>query len=286
MLTEPFRARTWKETAYALLSLVLGVFWFTVLVTLISVGGSLLVVMFLGVPILLGTIALVRAGAQAERLTAAALLGLHIPAPPRRRPEGSWWRRLLTSAGDPAAWRELLYLLLLLPVGIVLFVAAVVLWSVSLALLTVPAWYTAVPPDDRGDFLWRGNQIDTAPEWIGAVGAGALLLLLTPWILRGLLRLHGLLMRALLGPTRGELEREAARLGAQRDFAVTAAAGDRRQIERDLHDGAQARLVALAVDLGRARRRLEEGGSTEEAAQLVRDAHEDAKLALAEIRDL
>jgi signal transduction histidine kinase len=93
-------------------------------------------------------------------------------------------------------------------------------------------------------------------------------------------------MRAFLGPTREELERAAARSTEQRDLAVAAAALDRRQIERDLHDGAQARLVALAVDLGRARRRLEEGGSQEEAADLVRTAHEEAKEALAEIRDL
>jgi signal transduction histidine kinase len=95
-----------------------------------------------------------------------------------------------------------------------------------------------------------------------------------------------LLMRALLGPTHRELERAAAASDEQRDHAVAAAAGDRRQIERDLHDGAQARLVSLAVDLGRARRRLEEGGSSEEAAELVRSAHEEAKQALAEIRDL
>jgi signal transduction histidine kinase len=93
-------------------------------------------------------------------------------------------------------------------------------------------------------------------------------------------------MRALLGPTRGELERAAARSAEQRDLAVAAASGGRRQIERDLHDGAQARLVSLAVDLGRARRRLEEGGSSDEAAELVRSAHEEAKQALSEIRDL
>ena len=95
-----------------------------------------------------------------------------------------------------------------------------------------------------------------------------------------------MLMRALLGPTRGELERAAAKSAEQRDHAVAAATGYRRQIERDLHDGAQARLVSLAVDLGRARRRLEDGGSSEEAAELVRSAHEEAKQALAEIRDL
>jgi signal transduction histidine kinase len=61
---------------------------------------------------------------------------------------------------------------------------------------------------------------------------------------------------------------------------------DRQRIERDLHDGAQARLVGLAVDLGRARERLEAGGDPTEAVELVRAAHEEAKVALAEVRDL
>jgi signal transduction histidine kinase len=134
--------------------------------------------------------------------------------------------------------------------------------------------------------LWDGNRLDSTWEWLAVVGGGILLVLVTPWIIRALVAFDVLLMRAFLGPTHGELERAAARSAEQRDHAVAAASGDRRQIERDLHDGAQARLVSLAVDLGRARRRLEEGGSQEEAAELVRSAHEEAKLALAEIRDL
>ena len=74
--------------------------------------------------------------------------------------------------------------------------------------------------------------------------------------------------------------------GTERDQAVATASRDRRAIERDLHDGAQARLVALAVDLDRARHRLEDGGSEEEALALVRSAQEQAQTALSEIRDL
>jgi signal transduction histidine kinase len=65
---------------------------------------------------------------------------------------------------------------------------------------------------------------------------------------------------------------------------VDASIDERRRIERDLHDGAQQRLVALAMDLGMARERMESDPAS--ARQLVGEAHEEAKRALAEIRDL
>ncbi|HSK15033.1 MAG TPA: sensor domain-containing protein [Gaiellaceae bacterium] len=284
LLTEPFRASTWSRTAYALLALPLGVFWFSLLVSLFAVSASL-ILFVVGLPLLALTVWIARAGASAERLLAASLLGVEIPPPPPEATEGYRpLRRFLAPLASPAAWREVVYLLLLFPIGIVLFVAAVVLWSMALAWVTAPAWSLALSEDSRGDVFW--GPLDPPLAWAGVVAAGVALLLVTPWILRGLLALHAALMRALLGPTRGELERAAARAAEQRDLAVSAASGERRQIERDLHDGAQARLVALAVDLDRARRRLEEGAPPEEAAGLVRDAHESAKEALADIRDL
>jgi signal transduction histidine kinase len=286
--TEPFRLRTWKETGYALAALPLGVVWFSIFLTLGTTSISL-IVFVVGLPLLALTMWLVRVAARIQREVANVLLDARIVARPAApAPEGqSRWRRLLEPVLDPADWRALAYLLLVaFPIGLGLFIATVVLWSVALFCVTAPVWYYIVPADNRGDFLWDGNTIDSSLEWVAVVGGGLVLLFITPWIVRALTRLDAVLMRALLGPTRGELERAAAKSAEQRDLAVSSAAGDRRQIERDLHDGAQARLVSLAVDLGRARRRLEEGDSSDEAAELVRSAHEEAKQALAEIRDL
>ena len=286
--TEPFRLRTWKETGYAVAALPLGVAWFSIFLTLGTTSISL-IVFVVGLPLLALTMWLVRVAARIQREVANVLLDARIEARPTvPAPEGqSRWRRLLAPVLDPADWRALAYLLLFaFPIGLGLFIAAVVLWSVALFCVTAPVWYYIVPADNRGDFLWDGNTIDSSLEWVAVVGGGLVLLFITPWIVRALTRLDAVLMRALLGPTRGELERAAAKSAEQRDLAVSSAAGDRRQIERDLHDGAQARLVSLAVDLGRARRRLEEGDSSDEAAELVRSAHEEAKQALAEIRDL
>jgi signal transduction histidine kinase len=287
-LTEPFRLRTWKETAYALLALPLGVAWFCIFLTL-GTTSLCLIVFVVGLPLLALTLWLARVAARVQREIAGALLDASIPGPPfvPVPPDRPWWRRMLEPVLDLSTWRASAYLLVFsFPLGLGLFIAAVVLWSVALSFVTAPVWYLFVPDDNRDDVLWGGNGLDSGWEWLLVVGGGLLLVFVTPWIIRALTALDVLLMRALLGPTRGELERAAAKHADERDLAVAAATGDRRQIERDLHDGAQARLVSLAVDLGRARRRLEEGGSPEEAAELVRGAHEDAKQALVEIRDL
>jgi signal transduction histidine kinase len=284
-LNEPLSTRTPRELLYALAALPLGVFWFTVVITLLSTSVGMLVTL-VGVPLLAGTLLLSRLGAEGERRWARLVLGADVPAaaPLRGPAEAPWWRRGLALLIDPARWREALYLLLLLPSGIVLFVVAVVLWSVALGFLSAPLWHWALP--DHSDFLWEGNRLDSALEWAGVLGTGLVALVAAPWVVHWLVRAHLWLMRALLGPTRRELERVAARAARERDLAVGHVDSDRRRVERDLHDGAQTRLVALAVDLGRARQRLEEGATTEEAAVLVRDAHEHAKHALAEVRDL
>jgi signal transduction histidine kinase len=284
--TEPFRLRTWKETAYALLALPLGVAWFTIFLTL-GVTSLSLIVFVVGLPLLALTLWLARIAARVQCEVAGVLLDARIPAlPPTPAPAGRpWWRRLLEPVLDLSIWRAFAYLLVFsFPIGLGLFIVAVVLWSAALSAATGPTWYFFIPPDNRGDVF--SPAIDTFWEWLAIAAGGILLVFVTPWIIRVLVALDVLLMRALLGPTRGELERAAARHAEQRDLAVASASEDRRQIERDLHDGAQARLVSLAVDLGRARRRLEEGGSSDEAAELVRSAHEEAKQALVEIRDL
>jgi signal transduction histidine kinase len=282
--TAPFRLRTWKETAYAVVALPLGVAWFTIFLTLGTTSLSL-IVFVVGLPLLAATLWLARVASRAQREVAGALLSTAIPGPPTPAMEGRPFRRFLQPLVDLATWRAVVYLLVFaFPIGLVLFLAAVILWCVAICCATTPLWYFFIPPEHRGDVYWDG--VDTAWEWIVIVGCGILLVFVTPWIIRALTAFDLLLMRALLGPTHRELERAAAASAEQRDHAVAAAAGDRRQIERDLHDGAQARLVSLAVDLGRARRRLEEGGSSDEASELVRSAHEEAKQALAEIRDL
>ncbi|GGK94283.1 sensor histidine kinase [Streptomyces flaveus] len=104
-----------------------------------------------------------------------------------------------------------------------------------------------------------------------------------PFIARGLANADRAMVRGLLSPS-DELERRVAELESDRGVVVDTAAADLRRIERDLHDGAQARLVNLAMGLGLAKEKLLEDPDT--AASMVEEAHGEVKLALQELRDL
>ncbi|MFF1915800.1 sensor histidine kinase [Streptomyces sp. NPDC058239] len=104
-----------------------------------------------------------------------------------------------------------------------------------------------------------------------------------PYIARLLTNADRAMARGLLSPS-DELERRIAELESDRGVVVDTAAADLRRIERDLHDGAQARLVALAMGLGLAKEKLTD--DPEAAARMVDEAHGEVKVALQELRDL
>ncbi|MEE1750204.1 sensor histidine kinase, partial [Streptomyces sp. JV184] len=104
-----------------------------------------------------------------------------------------------------------------------------------------------------------------------------------PHVTRLLSNVDRSMVRGLLSPS-DELERRIAELEADRGVVVDTAAADLRRIERDLHDGAQARLVALAMGLGLAKEKLTD--DPEAAARMVDEAHGEVKVALQELRDL
>ncbi|MGW1763386.1 sensor histidine kinase [Streptomyces sp. NPDC002073] len=104
-----------------------------------------------------------------------------------------------------------------------------------------------------------------------------------PYVMRGMTQLDRAMVRGLLSPS-DELERRIAELESDRGVVVDTAAADLRRIERDLHDGAQARLVALAMGLGMAKEKLLE--DPDAAARMVDEAHGEVKIALQELRDL
>lgn len=106
-----------------------------------------------------------------------------------------------------------------------------------------------------------------------------------PWLARWLTNVDRAMVRGLLSPS-DELERRIAELESDRVTVTDTAAADLRRIERDLHDGAQARLVALAMGLGLAKEKLLEGRADESVAAMVDEAHGEVKLALQELRDL
>jgi signal transduction histidine kinase len=114
---------------------------------------------------------------------------------------------------------------------------------------------------------------------------GIVILPVGVFVLPVIAALHVLLAKALLGPdTTEQLTQKAEHLQASRARGVDAAEAERRRIERDLHDGAQQRLVAVAMGLGRAKSKMD--SDPEAVRSLIDEAHADAKLAVSELRDL
>ena len=218
-----------------------------------------------------------------ERSRAAALLDVNLGSPHAAFAPGNWWSRLRQMVTSASRWREIAYLAVGLPIMGLLGAAALAIWALSLALVAVPFYVFRLPG--------RAVHLLGLPFHPGAESLLALLLglvglaVVAPQVTTGLVYVDRFVVRWLLGPRRtAELEHRVSELEVSRGAAVDRAEADRQRIERDLHDGVQQRLVALAMDLGRARERFDT--DPERARRLVDEAHEEAKAALVELRDL
>ncbi|MDT0570770.1 sensor domain-containing protein [Streptomyces sp. DSM 3412] len=287
-LRAPFEARSWREFGYVLLGLPVGILLFTYAVTMVSVGAGLLIT-FLGVPVLAAGLAGCRGFGAMERARARALLGVEVAAPEPLRTRGrgamAWMGAVLRSG---SSWRQLLYAVAQFPWSVFSFVVAVTFWTYGWAALTYPLWFWVFP-------VWVGQDglqlygdethsvyLDNPFEVTVTALVGLLFTMATPWIVRGLTMVDRGMVVTLLGPSR--LGARVVELESDRGVVVDTAAADLRRIERDLHDGAQARLVALAMDLGLAKEKLAEDPRA--AAVMVDSAHGEVKTALRELRDL
>ncbi|MGW7275414.1 sensor histidine kinase [Streptomyces sp. NPDC054864] len=288
-LRAPIEARAWKEFGYVLLSLPISIVTFVFAVTMLSLGGGLLVT-FIGIPVLAAGLAACRGFGSLERVRARALLGVEVAAPEPLRPKNgggpmAWMGAALKSG---VSWRHVLYCILHMPWAVFSFTVSVVFWTYGWAMLTYPLWQWLFPVygGQNGIQLYRDNghqiYLDN-PFEIGVTAlTGLLITLATPWIIRALTTVDRVMVAGLLGPS--SLATRVVELESDRGVVVDTAAADLRRIERDLHDGAQARLVALAMDLGLAKEKLTE--DPEAAARMVGEAHGEVKVALQELRDL
>jgi signal transduction histidine kinase len=271
-----------RRLAYLVLSFALGLTWFVVLVTGLSLGFSL-AIMLIGIPLLIGMLWAIRSMAQIERACVHGLIGVDVSAHYRRPKNPGLGAQIMTRLGDPQTWKDLVYLIAQFPLGILWFTISVMLVGLSIGLTTAPLYYWAVADGvEVGVFT-----IDTLPEALVAVPVGLLVCLLTWHVANGLGALHGAWARLLLASSPDpELTARVDEMRSSQARIIEAADEARRRIERDLHDGAQQRLVALSLKLGMARKRLESPDGGQTAGLLVAEAHEESKLALAELRDL
>ncbi|WP_069741047.1 sensor histidine kinase [Streptomyces sp. EN23] len=269
-----------RAALYLLTSVPLGAV--TLLALLLLAGaGSALAVVVIGVPLLL---TLVLSGiplAALERRRLRLIDPVPLADPHREPPAPGLASWLRTRLQERCTWRELAYALLFacvlwpleaLAVGTVLLVCG--------GLIGTPVMMAAGGDGEaRVLKLWLA---DSWPEAFAVLVAGVVLLPLLTWPLGIVARGRAVLTRALLSPPEGALDSRIEELDRSRMRLVDAFEAERRRIERDLHDGAQQRLVALSMTLGLAR--LEKPG--EPLNGLLRRAHEEASAALVEIREL
>ncbi|WP_232291814.1 sensor histidine kinase [Frankia sp. QA3] len=293
----PRRWRGHREFAYTLVGLPLGVLGFVYAVVAISAGASLAATV-VGLPLLAALLVGARRLGEVNRRLATGLLGAGVAAPRPfrpRRPGALGWIR--AGLGDTVGWRALPYLLLKFPLSLISGIVSTALWSYALGAVSYPVWRPFLPLQHDGDgHGHRGASfgtdffLDTAPLVTAVTVTGLLLLAVARWSVRGLVHLDLLLIRGLLGPTRRSLTAQRVRdLERTRAAAVDDSAAALRRIERDLHDGAQARLVAMAMNLGVAREHLAADGDAvdlDTTRTLVDAAHRDVKEALVELRNL
>ncbi|MFF0744589.1 sensor histidine kinase [Streptomyces sp. NPDC004111] len=287
VLRAPFEPRAWREFGYVLLSLPISIVVFVCAIFTVSLGAGLLVT-FLGIPVLAAGLALARGFGAMERARARLLLGLDVPSPrPLRgaKPSLMGWVGALLKSG--VSWRHLLYGLLHMPWAIFAFAVSLMFWTYGLAALTYPLCHWAFNSSNGGGIQFYGDgehqvYLDSPPEIALVSAIGLLVVIVCPWVTRALVSVDRLMVAGLLGPS--ALDSRVTELESDRGVVVDTAAADLRRIERDLHDGAQARLVALAMDLGLAKEKLAE--DPDAAARMVDEAHGEVKVALQELRDL
>jgi hypothetical protein len=191
--------------AYLVMNLPVGIASFVFVVTTMAVGVST-VIIWVGLAVLVLSVLGQRGLAKLERLRVHGMLGTYVASPYRPAGEKNRW---LGHLKDPATWKDMVYLLLMLPLGIAEFTIMVVLWSVSLYLTLLPLYWSWVP-NDWQMVLWDHSVVNI-DSWVGTLpfaGLGVLLLALAIITTKALGTAHARYARAMLGPS----ERRIAKL--------------------------------------------------------------------------
>lgn len=254
----------------------------------VIIVGALLSLTVIGLTALPPLLLPVRGLARLERRRSRLVLAAP-PAEPYAALDGlSGRHRRWARLTDPASWRDLAWLLLAAPVELVCVVVTATLWGAALGLATIPLWYRFLPGGHAKFYESRGVEhgvIASVPQALPWAAMGLILIVVAVALTRILAAGQARLAALLLGPTRNAgLRTRVSTLAATRAAVVEEQNRTLHRLERDLHDGAQARLVALSADLGLAGEAFDR--DPELARKLVNDARDGIVLALGELREL
>lgn len=243
-----------------------------------------LIAVWVGIPLLLVFVPCVRWYANCHRVLYGSLIGTEIPKPYKKPPMRGLLMWLRTTLTDPATWRDIVWLLVNAVIGFTLTLLSAVLFLASIFYLIYPflVWVT---PDGVFTQPFGGLfTVNVATSFL-MIPFGLFAFLI--WLGAGerLLKAAAYVGKSLLGPTESaKLAIRVRELSDSRAETVDTQAAELRRIERDLHDGAQARLAALSMSLGMAEEMVARDPA--QAAALLTEARESAGTALSELRDL
>jgi signal transduction histidine kinase len=299
IVAAPLTSRNRRELMYCGFGGLAGVagFWITLVLLLSGLTISVSIIgTVVGLVLITMTLRVSRRIGSLHRRLLRRVLGRSVEAPPPFQPGTGILNRVDRRLRDRPAWRSVWYALIKLPVSAVQLYA-VALTAFGLADVAYPAiWLlfrnhhggslspmVAVVPVPFGGNIRVGSWLGAFP----AALAGAVCVVAAAWLARGINAADARLVRGLLGPS--SMAERVSELERTRALAVDDSAAALRRVERDLHDGAQMRLAALAMNLGMAREKLGDDGEAPDSAivrELIDAAHRNAVDALADLRDL
>jgi signal transduction histidine kinase len=282
-LLSPIHPATWYANAAIGIGFLVGLFAFAALVSLASAGFATIVA---GVGVLFIVIAIEgsRLVARLERRRVMFADPKPLIAHPYRPLKGNLVELIRAEFADEGRWRDVLYVVVNFPLAVLEFTVVVSLWALALWLLSMPLWYDAVPGATLPGYLdWLSGR--SAPAAVIRPLVGALLLPVAASVSQLVMTLHRAVVSGLLCTSESRaLRQQVETLKESRSAVLDVEASELRRIERDLHDGAQQRLVMLTIDLGLASERID--SDPEAAKRLVLEGQDQARQALAELRDL
>jgi signal transduction histidine kinase len=275
-----------RDFTYLVAVFAMSIVALVVWVTGLSVTLSLLV-LIVGLFVWIGTAYVLRWTTAIDRALAGWLRGSPVRAVYRAPRDKGVLALLRAITTDPQTWKNFGWLVLNSIFGFAFSLAALSVTALVIGYIAMPLWWWAIPhPETQYGTLNLGIYTVTSTGW--AFVTTAIGLALAPLALllnHGVAKVHAAAAAEILGPTeRQELRARVRELASTRSDVVTAADDQLKRIERDLHDGAQARLVALAMELGMAEEEL--ARDPEAARATVRKARDEALGALGELRDL
>ncbi|MBO0678433.1 sensor domain-containing protein [Mycolicibacterium sp. S2-37] len=274
----PLRRPAWRAYAYVILVSVLAVVA-VVYLFVTGLASGLLIVTVIGIPLLALVVLSGRAWNGLYR-SLAGFTGVAIDAPPPFvRPAGGRLHTIAAALSDAVGWRSLAFLMVhavvMTPVGYLVIVGVV---TCGVLVVSPVVWLAMREP-----LVSFGEPVESLWQYTLLAVAGAAGLYLLGWLMLGLCRAHLWLAVTMLGPT--GRERRVGQLEQARADVVDESAATLRRVERDLHDGTQARLITVAMALARADEHLA-SSDVPGARTLVSDALAGTKDTLTELRDL